>query len=103
MAKAGQRNVAKKTVQSEERAAIVAKGGRTRSTTVRSGRSGSDSVVKPGDSRRRSAATSRSLLIPCGSTPIRTVPPAKLAAKDVTQPGTVAFLKTFALFSFAVR
>ncbi len=48
MPKAGQRNVTKKPVQSKERAAVVARGGKTRTTRVRSGRSGSDSNATSG-------------------------------------------------------
>ena len=48
MAKAGQRNIVKKTEQTKERAKIVAPGGKTRSSSVRSGRSGSDSNTSPG-------------------------------------------------------
>jgi hypothetical protein len=43
MAKAGQRNVEKKTEQGKERARVVAAGGKTRAAKPRSGRSGSES------------------------------------------------------------
>lgn len=48
MAKAGQRQVTKKTEQTIERAAKVAKGGKTRASNVRAGRSGSDSNADSG-------------------------------------------------------
>ncbi len=48
MAKAGQRNVTKKSEQTIERAKVVAKGGKTRSSSIRSGRSGSDSNTSSG-------------------------------------------------------
>lgn len=43
MAKAGQRQVTEKTELTKERAAKVAKGGKTRAGNIRSGRSGSES------------------------------------------------------------
>ena len=48
MAKAGQRNVDKKSEQTRERAKDVARGGKTRAASVRSGRSGSDSNKSTG-------------------------------------------------------
>lgn len=48
MAKAGERNVVKKSEQTQERVRVVARGGKTRNSSVRSGRSGSDSNAKSG-------------------------------------------------------
>lgn len=48
MPKAGLRNVAKKSVQSKARAAVVAESGKTRISSIRSGRSGSDSNADSG-------------------------------------------------------
>ncbi len=48
MAKAGQRQVTEKSELTKERAPKVAKGGKTRASKVRSGRSGSDSNASSG-------------------------------------------------------